>query len=735
MIASLTMGYHSSVVARGWSSKAAMINMLQEDAASEPARIAQLKAEGEKVIARRAKIAEAMTAALENPTAFTEEVATAAAVGEAVLPASRFDALKAEGEQVVARRAEIADAMAAARNAVADDVSTIVEEDTSMALPENDAKSMVVLEKTLEQQVADLAALAAYRIPRNAEKLAYKAKLYATMAKVYASDVEEEARARAADPSRPSSAPPLVKTGAEAKLAAKAALEKSNEAAKVALEKSNQAVADALEQARRTYQAEAENGFPSVAPVVQAFSGASERLQQITKDLSPGALRLGETVQAAPRPAKVDETKAAAVVTAGTDQPDATVDELVELAQPVDVASAGVATAEVATADAAAAGAAAAAAAAAARIAELKADGERTILRRVEIAKALDEYMAADVKGDVETPPAEPGAASEASEVLEALEASGASQAERLAQLRAECEQAISRRADVAEKMVRMLEEAVVPAARIAALKAEGDLVVARRAEMAEAMATARAAALEEAAAAQAVRIGALKAEGDLVVARRAEMAEAMATARAVALEEAPPQAVRIGALKAEGELVVARRAEIAGAVAAALEQATAFAEEAATAAIMEVAATAAVVEEEEETVTAAVVEEEKKEEEAATAAVVEEEEEEKEEEAASAAVVEVAAAMAAVVEEEEEVVVGVVTPTLDIFESFDTDQSGDLDLDELKEAAMAAGLPADDEAIRETMAALDTNRDGVVSLEEFKAAPRAVSWWEKNDF
>ena len=124
-----------------------MINMLQEDAASEPARIAQLKAEGEKVIARRAKIAEAMTAALENPTAFTEEVATAAAVGEAVLPASRFDALKAEGEQVVARRAEIADAMAAARNAVADDVSTIVEEDTSMALPEN-AKSMVVLEKT-----------------------------------------------------------------------------------------------------------------------------------------------------------------------------------------------------------------------------------------------------------------------------------------------------------------------------------------------------------------------------------------------------------------------------------------------------------------------------------------------------------------------------------------------------------------------------------------------------------
>ena len=50
-------------------------------------------------------------------------------------------------------------------------------------------------------------------------------------------------------------------------------------------------------------------------------------------------------------------------------------------------------------------------------------------------------------------------------------------------------------------------------------------------------------------------------------------------------------------------------------------------------------------------------------------------------------------------------------------------------------EAAMAAGLPADDEAIRETMAALDTNRDGVVSLEEFKAAPRAVSWWEKNDF
>ena len=79
-----------------------------------------------------------------------------------------------------------------------------------------------------------------------------------------------------------------------------------------------------------------------------------------------------------------------------------------------------------------------------------------------------------------------------------------------------------------------------------------------------------------------------------------------------------------------------------------------------------------------------------------------------------------------------EEELVGTVTPTLAIFESFDTDQSGSLSLEELKAASVAAGRPSDEATIQQTMEELDTNRDGVISLEEFTSAPRELAWWEK---
>ena len=42
------------------------------------------------------------------------------------------------------------------------------------------------------------------------------------------------------------------------------------------------------------------------------------------------------------------------------------------------------------------------------------------------------------------------------------------------------------------------------------------------------------------------------------------------------------------------------------------------------------------------------------------------------------------------------------------------------------------AGRPSDEETVRETMEVLDTNKDGVISPEEFKAAPRKLAWWEE---
>ena len=55
------------------------------------------------------------------------------------------------------------------------------------------------------------------------------------------------------------------------------------------------------------------------------------------------------------------------------------------------------------------------------------------------------------------------------------------------------------------------------------------------------------------------------------------------------------------------------------------------------------------------------------------------------------------------------------------------------LDTEELTEVLAAAGRPTDDETVRETMEALDTNKDGVLSREEFKSAPRKLEWWESS--
>jgi len=60
-----------------------------------------------------------------------------------------------------------------------------------------------------------------------------------------------------------------------------------------------------------------------------------------------------------------------------------------------------------------------------------------------------------------------------------------------------------------------------------------------------------------------------------------------------------------------------------------------------------------------------------------------------------------------------------------DVFRQFDTDSSGQLDEGELKAAFEAAGRPADDDTIRRAIKALDTNHDGVIDLQEFKA----IAW------
>ena len=62
------------------------------------------------------------------------------------------------------------------------------------------------------------------------------------------------------------------------------------------------------------------------------------------------------------------------------------------------------------------------------------------------------------------------------------------------------------------------------------------------------------------------------------------------------------------------------------------------------------------------------------------------------------------------------------------VFKHFDTDNSGNLDSSELKAAFEAAGRPADEETIASAIKALDTDGDGEISLEEFKAIAWRVS-------
>lgn len=59
------------------------------------------------------------------------------------------------------------------------------------------------------------------------------------------------------------------------------------------------------------------------------------------------------------------------------------------------------------------------------------------------------------------------------------------------------------------------------------------------------------------------------------------------------------------------------------------------------------------------------------------------------------------------------------------VFHHFDADGNGTLDPSELKAAFDAAGRPSDEDTIASAMSALDTNNDGLIDLEEFKA----IAW------
>merc|ERR1719473_536771 len=59
------------------------------------------------------------------------------------------------------------------------------------------------------------------------------------------------------------------------------------------------------------------------------------------------------------------------------------------------------------------------------------------------------------------------------------------------------------------------------------------------------------------------------------------------------------------------------------------------------------------------------------------------------------------------------------------IFKEMDEDNSGNLDASELEKAFAAAGRPSDPETIANAIKSLDTDGDGLISLEEFKA----IAW------
>lgn len=58
------------------------------------------------------------------------------------------------------------------------------------------------------------------------------------------------------------------------------------------------------------------------------------------------------------------------------------------------------------------------------------------------------------------------------------------------------------------------------------------------------------------------------------------------------------------------------------------------------------------------------------------------------------------------------------------IFQSFDKDSSGFIDLNELNDVAKELGRPLDAAELNECMKDLDANKDGKISFEEFQ------QWW-----
>uniref|UniRef100_A0A7S4JUT6 EF-hand domain-containing protein n=1 Tax=Prymnesium polylepis TaxID=72548 RepID=A0A7S4JUT6_9EUKA len=70
-----------------------------------------------------------------------------------------------------------------------------------------------------------------------------------------------------------------------------------------------------------------------------------------------------------------------------------------------------------------------------------------------------------------------------------------------------------------------------------------------------------------------------------------------------------------------------------------------------------------------------------------------------------------------------------------DSFKNFDLDGNGFLNEAELKSAFEAAGEPTDDKTLRRSFMMIDTNHDGKISLDEFKAIanqnemPDFMSW------